>query len=50
MTKFGSLGVCQRCDGKIVYNGEEWLHRPAHWPAERPATSVAHKAQPKARK
>lgn len=42
--KIGTLGVCQKCDGKISYNGEQWVHRHEH------EQNVAHKAQPKARK
>lgn len=41
MPKIGTVAVCLKCDGKIVYNGEEWWHRTG---------SEHHKAQPKAKK
>lgn len=44
MPKLGSLGVCLKCDAKIIFNGEEWRHRFEH------EQNVAHKAQPKAKK
>lgn len=43
--KIGTLGICQKCNGKLIFNGEAWNHRLRKGEPE-----PGHKPLPKAKK